>query len=77
MIGFIPYETLPIKPICFLCGEMLSNESMKPSKPMRHQYTNHAANISNDRSFILRKKELYLSNQSANIVNLFTKKSKR
>ena len=28
MLGFIPSETLPIKPICFLCGEILSNESM-------------------------------------------------
>ena len=77
MLGFIPSETLPIKPICFLCGEMLSNESMKPSKLMRHQHTKHAATISNDSSFFLRKKELYLSNQSANIVNLFTKKARR
>ena len=76
MLGCIPSETLPIKPICFLCGEMLSNESMKPSKLMRHQHTKHAATISNDSSFFLRKKELYLSNQSANIVNLFTKKAK-
>ena len=76
MLGFIPSETLPIKPICFWCGEILSNESMKPSKLKRHQYTKHAATISHDRSFFLRKKELYLSNQSADIVNLFTKKAR-
>ena len=40
---------------------------MKPSKLKRHQYTKHAATISHDRSFFLRKKELYLSNQSADL----------
>ena len=46
---------------------------MKPSKLKRHQYTKHAVTISHDREFFLRKKELFLTNQSANLVNLFTK----
>ena len=73
MFGFVPSETISIKTICFLCGEILSNESMKPSKLKRHQYTKHAVTISHDREFFLRKKELFLTNQSANLVNLFTK----
>ena len=39
---------------------MLSNEPIKPSKFKEYQHTKHAATISNDRSFFLRKRALSL-----------------
>ncbi|KOC62786.1 SCAN domain-containing protein 3, partial [Habropoda laboriosa] len=45
----------PPKPECIICGEMLSNEAMVPSKLLRHLNSNHRSYAKKDKSFFLRQ----------------------
>ena len=47
------------KPVCVLCHECLSNESMKPAKLRRHLETKHSEHISKSVDFFeIKKREL-------------------
>lgn len=43
MFGFTATTTEPPQPLCFLCGEVLSNHAMKPSHLQRHLTTKHSS----------------------------------
>ncbi|XP_017795707.1 PREDICTED: protein ZBED8-like, partial [Habropoda laboriosa] len=47
-------EKTPPKPECIICGEMLPNEAMVPSKLLRHLNSNHRSYAKKDKSFFLR-----------------------
>lgn len=49
-------ETTP-KPQCIICGEQLSNESMAPSKLIRHLNSNHPSDAKKDRQYFMRRLE--------------------
>lgn len=59
------------RPECVICGEMLANDSMKPSKMKRHQETKHQETISKSLDFFERKKQLALSKRSQDIRKVF------
>ncbi|XP_061587577.1 zinc finger BED domain-containing protein 5-like [Cololabis saira] len=53
------------RPQCVLCGDLLSNESMKPSHLTRHLTTKHPALADKPVSFFLRKREGLKQSKSA------------
>jgi len=55
--GFVP------KPQCVICGEVLSNDAMKPSKLMRHLNTKHKDKSSKPTEFFERKREEFKNRQ--------------
>lgn len=44
-----------VKPQCVICGDVLSNESLKQSELKRHLEAKHSAFIGEDRCFFDRK----------------------
>ncbi|GFT64386.1 protein ZBED8 [Nephila pilipes] len=44
------------KPLCFLCGKVLANASMKPAKLIEHLKYLHPENASKDLEFFTKKK---------------------
>ncbi|KII62535.1 Zinc finger MYM-type protein 6 [Thelohanellus kitauei] len=51
-------------PLCVVCLQKLSNESMKPAKLKRHFTTMHSELISKPKHYFERQKELYLKQKS-------------
>jgi len=51
------------KPQCVICGEVLSNDAMKPSKLMRHLNTKHKEKSSKPKEFFERKREEFKNRQ--------------
>ena len=49
--GFIASDAEPLLPFCLLCAKTLSNESMNPSKLLRHLETNHQDHKDNPISY--------------------------
>ena len=54
MFGFISVDA---KPMCFECGVMLTNDSMKKVKLLHHQKSKHPSSVSKDREYFERKKK--------------------
>ena len=54
----------PPQPQCFFCGEVLSNNSMKPAHLQRHQSTKHAGNVGKTEDFFKRKMSEFKSSQT-------------
>uniref|UniRef100_A0A672LZ59 C2H2-type domain-containing protein n=1 Tax=Sinocyclocheilus grahami TaxID=75366 RepID=A0A672LZ59_SINGR len=55
MFGFTATTTEPAQPLCFLCGEVLSNQSMRPSHLQRHLRTKHSSCVGRSAEFFHRK----------------------
>uniref|UniRef100_A0A671SGU4 DUF4371 domain-containing protein n=1 Tax=Sinocyclocheilus anshuiensis TaxID=1608454 RepID=A0A671SGU4_9TELE len=55
MFGFTATTTEPAQPLCFLCGEVLSNHAMKPSHLHRHLRTKHSSCVGRSAEFFHRK----------------------
>lgn len=55
MFGFTTATTEPPQPLCFLCGEVLSNNAMKPSHLQRHLTMRHASYAGKSADFFYRK----------------------
>uniref|UniRef100_A0A671QJ58 Uncharacterized protein n=1 Tax=Sinocyclocheilus anshuiensis TaxID=1608454 RepID=A0A671QJ58_9TELE len=55
MFGFTATTTEPAQPLCFLCGEVLSNHAMKPSHLQRHLRTKHSSCVGRSAEFFHRK----------------------
>ena len=53
--GFMSTTTEPPNPLCFLCGEVLSNNSMKPPHLHRHLSTRHLSCVGKPAEFFHRK----------------------
>ena len=51
------------KPQCVVCGEVLSNEALKPSKLSRHSQTKHKDFISKPIKFFQRKRDEFKGSQ--------------
>ncbi|UYV84250.1 hypothetical protein LAZ67_X001669 [Cordylochernes scorpioides] len=49
--GFIPSVNDPSRPFCLICQKTLSNETMVPSKLLRHIETNHREQMNNPISY--------------------------
>ena len=62
------------KPKCVICGEILYNDAMKPSKLKRHQETKHPSTLNLEIQFFERKRLLNVSNSM--IKNSFSKTNK-
>ena len=58
--GFIAVGTQADRPLCVVCLQTLSNESMKPAKLKRHLTTTHPDLVDKPKEFFERKKELYI-----------------
>ena len=46
--GFMESQIDKTKPECIICGDVLSNECMKPSKLKRHQESKHPSTLTQD-----------------------------
>uniref|UniRef100_A0A8C1XSL1 Uncharacterized protein n=1 Tax=Cyprinus carpio TaxID=7962 RepID=A0A8C1XSL1_CYPCA len=55
MFGFTATTTEPTQPLCFLCGEVLSNYAMKPSHLQQHLRTKHSSCVGRSAEFFHRK----------------------
>ena len=51
------------KPKCVVCGEVLSNEALKPTKLSRHSQTKHKDVISKPIEFFQRKRDEFKGSQ--------------
>ena len=51
MFGFMESQIDKTKPECFLCGDVFSNDAMKPAKLKRHQESKHQGTVSQDRMY--------------------------
>ena len=51
LMGFTCTDSKPPKAVCFLCGNTLSNNSMKPSHLQQHLTTKHACHVGKLSSF--------------------------
>lgn len=49
--GFIESQVNKSKPECIFCGDVLSNDSMKPSKLKRHQESKHPSTLTQDLAY--------------------------
>jgi len=67
-LGFIDDGSDVSQPICVLCFEKLSNESLKPSKLKRHLETKHPNDKNRNLEF-LRAKNLNISNKRNVLIN--------
>uniref|UniRef100_A0A667XAV2 C2H2-type domain-containing protein n=1 Tax=Myripristis murdjan TaxID=586833 RepID=A0A667XAV2_9TELE len=55
MYGFTSTDSDPQQPLCFLCGEVLSNHAMKPAHMQRHQSTRHQSSVGKTADFFTSK----------------------
>lgn len=55
VFGFTSTSTEPPQPLCFLCGDVLSNNSMKPAHLQRHLNTKHLSCVGKTAEFFQRK----------------------
>uniref|UniRef100_A0A8C1M8T8 C2H2-type domain-containing protein n=1 Tax=Cyprinus carpio TaxID=7962 RepID=A0A8C1M8T8_CYPCA len=55
VFSFTSTSTEPPQPLCFLCGDVLSNNSMKPAHLQRHLNTKHLSCVSKTAEFFQRK----------------------
>ena len=69
--GFITSRVDDTRPECIFCGEILCNDTMKPSKPKRHQGTK----LTQDLQFFERQKRLYLDKRPATIESAFSRQN--
>ncbi len=67
--GFIDCGKDSPRPLCVLCLEKLSNESVKPNKLKRHLETKHPNDMNKSLDYFMSKKAEYIQ-QIALIINL-------
>ena len=60
--GFMESNVDKTKPECFLCGDVLSNEAMKPAKLKRHQESKHPGAVNQDRMYFEVRCLFFLTN---------------
>ena len=71
MMGFT--QGTDSRPECVICGERLTNDSMKPTKLKRHQVTKHPETVGKDQDFFLRKEQLRKANKPMDIRAAFNR----
>lgn len=64
LYGFTSTSADPPQPQCFFCGEVLANNSMKPSHLQRHQSTKHSGSVGKTEQFYKRKLSDFKSGQT-------------